>query len=67
MRTSSQKEVIARFEQGFKLEEANQHRRTVYYLTNYKDLEITVAKGTIEKMKEKGVIDSNNDYKRNVL
>jgi hypothetical protein len=60
---TSQKGVIEKFNEGFKLEIAKEFRRSFYYLTNNKDTEITVARNVINKMKDTGLIDSNDDYK----
>jgi hypothetical protein len=59
---TSQKKVIELFQQGFKLERAEQFRRTFFYMTNRKDKEITVSLSIIKKMKESGVISTNDDY-----
>lgn len=65
MRITSQKKVKEYLDKGFKLEKLNQHKRTLYYLTNYKDLEITVPENTINKMIENKVIDWQLDYRHN--
>ena len=58
----SVKTAIEYFEQWFKLEELNQFRRTIFYLTNRKDKEITLSRGVVMRMKEQGLITGNNDY-----
>jgi len=63
---TSQKEVIEYLEKGFKLEESERFRSYVYYLTNRKDKEINVSRKVILKLKEKGVIDFDNDYKKGI-
>lgn len=67
MRITSQKEVIKKLSEGFRFEEAEQYSRTIYYLTNYKDSEITVPRKTIDKLIDKGVIDWQLDYKPNAI
>lgn len=65
MRITSQKKVKEYLDNGFKLEKLDQHKRTLYYLTNYKDCEITVPENTINKMIENKIIDWQLDYRPN--
>lgn len=65
MRITCQKKVKEYLDNGFKLEKLNQHKRTLYYLTNYKDCEITVPENTINKMIENKIIDWQLDYRTN--
>ena len=65
MRITSQKKVKEYLDKGFKLEKLEQYKRTLYYLTNYKDQEITVLESTINKMIENKVIDWQLDYRPN--
>ena len=52
------------FNEGFKLElSRGEYKRSFYYLTNYKDTELTVARNVIETMKRKGLIDENDFYR----
>lgn len=61
---TSQKKVIELLDSGFKLKRAYQFKRYFYYLTNYKE-EKNVARNIIVKMKEKGIIGSDDCYKLN--
>ena len=65
MRITSQKKVKEYLDKGFKLEKLEQYKITLYYLTNYKDQEITVPESTINKMIENKVIDWQLDYRPN--
>jgi len=63
---TSEKKVIEYFNLGFKLEIAKQFKRSFYYLTNHKNQELTVSKNIIVKMKEKGFINSDDDFTLNL-
>lgn len=63
---TSEKAFVEKAKEGFRLEIARQYVRSYYYLTNYKDSEITVSKSIIEKFKKKGIIDSNCDIHLNI-
>lgn len=68
MRITNQKKVKEYLDKGFKIETytpAYFGARTLYYLTNYKDLEITVPEKTISKMIEHKVVDENLCYRPN--
>ena len=68
MRITSQKKVKEYLDNGFKIETytpAHFGTRTLYYLTNYKDLEVTVPEKTIRKMMENNVVDENLCYRPN--
>lgn len=58
---ASEKAFIEKVEGGFKLERLTQFKRNLFYLTNYRDTEITVSKALIEKLESKGIIDQNWD------
>ena len=62
MIVKSKKKVKEYLDKGFKLEKLEQHKRTLYYLTNYKDVEITVSKKTINEMIDSKIIDWQLDY-----
>lgn len=62
MRITSKKKIKEYLDCGFKLEKLEQHKRTLYYLTNYKDQEITIPKNIIYKLIEDKVIDWQLDY-----
>jgi hypothetical protein len=67
MAITSEKAFIEKAKEGFRLEIAKQYARSYYYLTNYKDCEITVSKSIIDKLTKKGIIDSNWDIHLNAL
>jgi len=64
MAITSQKELIEKLENGYFLEVVTRFSTSFYYITNKKDIEITVSKNVVENLKTKGIIDRNNDYKR---
>ena len=61
MSITSKKIFIAKINEGLKLEEYKEYRRTLYVLTNYKNIEMTVAVSLIRKLELEGIIDSNLD------
>jgi len=60
---TSEKEVIKKAKEGFKLKICPQFKSYFYYITNYKDSEYTVARSVIKKMKAKGLIDSDDCFR----
>jgi hypothetical protein len=69
MRITNQEKVKEYLEKGFKIEtyiSVYFGARALYYLTNYRDLEITVPQKTIDRLIEGKVIDENLCYKPNV-
>ena len=61
MRITSKKSFIEKINEGLKLEKYQEYKRTLYKLTNYKDIELTVAISLIKKLEEEGIVDSNWD------
>ena len=61
MRIASKKAFIEKINEGLKLEKYQEYKRTLYKLTNYKDIELTVAISLIKKLEEEGIVDSNWD------
>ena len=61
MRITSKKAFIEKINEGLKLEKYQEYKRTLYKLTNYKDIELTVAISLIKKLEEEGIVDSNWD------
>lgn len=59
MRITSKKSFIEKVKEGYKLEKLREFKRILWYLTNYKDTEITVSISLIRKLQEEGIIDSN--------
>ena len=60
---NSKKNLIQKMSNGYKLETLQQHRRTLYYLTNYRDTELTVASSLIRKLEMEGILDRNLELK----
>jgi hypothetical protein len=59
---NSRKMALEMFNSGCRIEERKERNRTVYYFTNYKDFEKTVAKKVVEALKADSILDHNLDY-----
>lgn len=61
MRITSKKAFIEKVKEGLKLEKYQEYKRTLYKLTNYKNIELTVSISLIKKLEKEGIVDSNWD------
>lgn len=67
MSITSKKVFIDKIKEGLKLERYDEYKRKLYKLTNYKDIELTVAISLIKKLEAEGIVDSNWDVHINGL